>query len=337
MHITYFSPRKEETVSKTIRICAEAQRMSYDPAMQDPCVWKEAVCSFLEGEFRLGGSLQPDLILFPEMCDLPKGMDLIRYASHKFSCGDFVEQLAAEEARRQKRWIACSTLHIAMDGTLRNACLLYDRSGNLAGEYNKIRLTQGELDAGFVPGAGPVTVESEFGRLGFVICFDLNYLELARQYQDLGPNLILFPSLFEGGFLKQVWALVTDATIVCACGEGSASVTDASGTILSASDQADPRLTAEVQLEKILVHQDFQSDTLSSLARTYPQQISQKTIPGLGAVLLESHDPSVSIQQIIEKYHLESRTQYLKRMARLNQKAEQVQEKILYTKKETKA
>ena len=61
-----------------------------------------------------------------------------------------------------------------------NAAALLDRRGRVAGVYHKMHLTTGEWERGIVPGDGALVVDTELGRLGVLICFDLHFPKRRR-------------------------------------------------------------------------------------------------------------------------------------------------------------
>ncbi len=70
----------------------------------------------------------------------------------------------------------------------------------MRGCYHKVNLTAyGEIPAGLTSGAGPVVVETDIRRLGGIVCFDLNFEEIRRQYRALRPDILCFARMYHGG------------------------------------------------------------------------------------------------------------------------------------------
>lgn len=73
-----------------------------------------------------------------------------------------------------------------------NTFVLYNKEGNLLGEYRKIHLFQKlQEDIYFAGGNQVVVVDSPWGTLGLAICYDLRFPEIFRSCAVQGAELIL--------------------------------------------------------------------------------------------------------------------------------------------------
>jgi predicted amidohydrolase len=73
-----------------------------------------------------------------------------------------------------------------------NTALLIDRQGEIAGRYDKTHLC-GE-DQRYVPGTSLPVFETDWGRIGIVICADRRWPETIRSLAVQGAELIAIPS-----------------------------------------------------------------------------------------------------------------------------------------------
>jgi predicted amidohydrolase len=79
------------------------------------------------------------------------------------------------------------------DGELYNSAVIVDRSGMLA-SYRKAHLWNTEKTCGFRASSGhPPVVDTEFGRLGLMICYDLEFPEWVRMVAMDGAELLCAP------------------------------------------------------------------------------------------------------------------------------------------------
>ena len=79
------------------------------------------------------------------------------------------------------------------NGELYNSAVIVDNGGRLA-SYRKAHLWNAEKTCGFVAGsAHPPVVDTEFGRLGLVICYDLEFPEWVRRVAMDGAELLCAP------------------------------------------------------------------------------------------------------------------------------------------------
>ncbi len=79
------------------------------------------------------------------------------------------------------------------DHLLYNVAVLIDPRGEVAGKYRKVTLPRGEIDAGIVPGNEYPVFDTDFGKVGMMICYDGFFPEVARQLSNNGAEIIAFP------------------------------------------------------------------------------------------------------------------------------------------------
>lgn len=79
------------------------------------------------------------------------------------------------------------------DGEVYNAAVIVDRGGRLS-SYRKAHLWNTEKTCGFSAGHGhPPVIDTEFGRLGLMICYDLEFPEWVRSAAMGGAELLCAP------------------------------------------------------------------------------------------------------------------------------------------------
>lgn len=74
-----------------------------------------------------------------------------------------------------------------------NTSVLIDRKGNFVGKYRKVYLPREELEGGVTPGDGYPVFETDFGRVGMMICYDVFFPDPARALAAQGADLLLLP------------------------------------------------------------------------------------------------------------------------------------------------
>ena len=301
-------------MAKKIKIAATCRRCAAVPVNAGASAADKAVISYIGEVLQAVGAGKPDLIVLPEMCDLPEGWDMDAYVRYIWHRTDDVYRYVRKKAHELKTWISYPTVRRLDDGTFRNSCMLIDREGNTALTYDKLHPTLGELEAGIHPGAAPGVLECELGRVGIAICFDLNYPELALEYRRNNVDLILFPSLFHGGLLQQMWAFQARAYLVGACGGCGASVVSPAGEVLAASTGYFSEAVRAVNLDYALVHLDFNWDKLKALTDRYADSVTLRDPGGLGCVILVNESSDCSMKEILEEFAVETMDDYLQRM-----------------------
>ncbi len=110
----------------------------------------------------------------------------------------------AEVASRHRMWIhGGSVLELEGDRVF-NTSVLFDRSGELVARYRKIHLFDADPPNAvpsresflFAAGDQTVTAETEFGRVGLSICYDVRFPELYRTLAVQGATILFVPAAF---------------------------------------------------------------------------------------------------------------------------------------------
>lgn len=79
------------------------------------------------------------------------------------------------------------------DGGLYNAIWLFDRQGEVCAVYHKTHLAGDENDY-LTPGDRYCVAETDFGKLGLAICWDMQFPETCQTLTELGADLIVAPT-----------------------------------------------------------------------------------------------------------------------------------------------
>lgn len=142
-------------------------------------------------------NLHPEarLIVFPELAATgyllsPQAKDFAQ-----LQAGAIYERMRGT-AIQNGIWVVYGYVERDEAGHVYNAIQMIDPSGRLAGNYRKIHLTPLEKSV-FRPGSDLVTVRTDIGVVGLMICWDLAFPELARSLALQGADLIAAPSAWE--------------------------------------------------------------------------------------------------------------------------------------------
>ncbi|MGK0200794.1 MAG: putative amidohydrolase [Yoonia sp.] len=74
-----------------------------------------------------------------------------------------------------------------------NVAILIDPNGKIIGKYRKTCLPRGEADGGVTPGSEFPVFDTEFGKVGMMVCYDAFFPEVARQLKINGAEVIALP------------------------------------------------------------------------------------------------------------------------------------------------
>lgn len=102
---------------------------------------------------------------------------------------DYVSELAV----RHNLFIVSGTMPVMREGSLYNVAHLHSPSGGTFTQ-DKLHLTPGERESwGMRPGRGLKVFETRFGRLAILVCYDIEFPELARAVALAGADVICVP------------------------------------------------------------------------------------------------------------------------------------------------
>jgi predicted amidohydrolase len=76
-----------------------------------------------------------------------------------------------------------------------NTAVLIGRKGELVGKYRKIHIPLYEGETGVTPGKEVGIFDTDFGRLGIMVCWDQVFPEVARKLSLMGAEIIFLPTL----------------------------------------------------------------------------------------------------------------------------------------------
>lgn len=177
----------------------------------------DAVASSLLEQAAAGGA---HLACLPEVWPCQGSMGQMRAAAEPIP-GPRTE-LLAEIARRHRMWVHGGSL-LELDGDrVFNTSVLFDRRGELVATYRKIHLFDADPPGGqpsresflFTAGERVVTAETEFGRVGFSICYDVRFPELYRALVVQGATILFVPASFRYETGKDHWDVLVRARAI---------------------------------------------------------------------------------------------------------------------------
>jgi predicted amidohydrolase len=252
-----------------------------------------------------------DIVAFPEMypiVDAPRA-----------TWSDLAETLAdgptighmAGVARREGMYLLWSTFRRDGDG-IHNSAILFDRRGQVAGIYDKMFPTIWEIDLGVIPGQAPVVMETDFGRIGAVICYDTNFPDCVEAVARAGAEIIFFPSASRGGLLLRSYAHQFGVYFASAILNDLGQIVDMGGDVLVESTYEGVAV-ARINLDRRLLHTDFNREKWDDMLAKYGTGISLRFYTREGKFALGSELPDVTVDDLMREFGLETIDHYLAR------------------------
>ena len=268
---------------------------------------------------------KPDLIVFPEcanrfaQCKAETREEYhARQAAYYRHVGDRFVRWLAEVAAQNRTNIAYSAVR-SLPGTerRRNSTIYLDRSGNIAGIYDKNHLVLEEYTIGGMEyGQTADLIGLDFGKVASVICFDLNFDDLLYTYKPQKPDLIVFCSAYHGGLRQEQWAYTCRSYMVSAVLGQPSRILDPFGREVAASTNYRDHATAAVNLDYVLCHLDYNPLKLQALKRKYGPGVEISDPGFVGSVMITSRLEAVSAEEMVAEFEIEKLDDYFARVNR---------------------
>ncbi len=177
----------------TLKIAIIQIQTSYD---------KKANLEKTESLFSTLKNEQVDLVLLPEMFQCAYDLKVFPLAAENIPSGEtclFLSRLAREYGV----YLIGGSIPEKDGDQYFNTSTIYAPSGEFISRYRKIHLFDVDFEnlhfqesAVLTPGDSPLLVDTPWGKIGIMICYDLRFPELSRLYALRGANIIAVPAAF---------------------------------------------------------------------------------------------------------------------------------------------
>jgi predicted amidohydrolase len=202
-----------------------------------------------------------------------------------------------------------------------NSAVLLDRAGKVACIYDKVfPVWQSEcVPLQMEPGKHIQVYDADFGRVGFAICFDVNWAPLWKGLANHGAELVIWPSAYSSGRSLQAPAILYNYYIVSATWTPDCQVYDIDGERLihdQHNHDANTNITRiTLDLDRCIFHQDLNyPEKLHKLLAERGEDVEQeKWMPLEGWFVLKAKRPGVSARKLAADYGLEDLRHYINR------------------------
>ena len=181
---------------------------------------------------------------------------------------------AYRDFARRNRCVIAGAARTIVNGEPRQSILYYGHNGELLGMYHKMFPTPQAMAKGTVPGDGAGIVETPAGKLGGILCFDLNFDELRDGYIGLEPDILCFSSYYNGGAPVQAnWALRTHAFMVSALKDGCSEIYDPLGRLINSSTYYNRIAWARINIDRFVMHGGGNDAKFGDIRRKYKDEV----------------------------------------------------------------
>ena len=132
----------------------------------------------------------------PDIIALPEGMTMV---GTPLSSADVAEPIPGPTSERMGEMARKHNCYIVACYNERegrvvyNTAILVDRKGQLVGKYRKLYIPRNEVTDGVTPGSDTPVFDTDFGKVGMMICWDVQYPEPAQRMALKGAEIIFLP------------------------------------------------------------------------------------------------------------------------------------------------
>ena len=146
---------------------------------------------------------KPDFVILPEMFCCPyQTQNFPVYAEEE--CGPVWQQLSEYANQYGIYLIGGSMPEKDAEGKVYNTSYIFDRQGKQIGKHRKVHLFDIDVTGGqtfkesdtLTAGDHDTVFDTEFGRMGVILWFDIRFPELARMMVNDGAKAIFVPAAF---------------------------------------------------------------------------------------------------------------------------------------------
>lgn len=264
-----------------------------------------------------------DLICLPEsvalaghpLADIPSCADEID-ATGSFSMlpQSGLDQVSAAAARLNVNIIYGAFASIkGRPGCYRNCSIFVGRDGRVKGHYSKRRPVEDELQVGVIPGSRPVVIDTDCGRIGLLICFDINWQHLWAETAALGCDFIVWISAFEGGVPLTSYAWTHKLPIISAVYPYHAKIVDLTGRVVASTSRWHRIASWDMPVQRTLCHTDHQPLILQTLQRDGGKRVRVTAFTEEHVFIVEALDASLHLPSFLVSHGVVTYSDYIAR------------------------
>jgi len=262
---------------------------------------------------------KPDIVCLPETFT-GLGLETKEWFKSAETVPGPTTEALGDIAKRHGMYVV-SPIVERLGGKTFNSAVLIDRTGKAVVSYHKIHPTIYEMEAGITPGTEPAVFETDFGPVGFAICFDLNFRDVGEGLKRMGAKLVFFPSMYAGGLQLSIWAHDLGFFMASAfTGDGS-SIVDPLGRVLVKSSAYMPIISRVVNLDFELLHIDYNNEKWDQVRNKYGPDIEIDVATPEAIFALYSNRRGVTVEDLIREFKLEKLDEYFARASAVRQRA----------------
>ena len=248
-------------------------------------------------------SLQPDIVCLPECFIDMQGEEPV----YSEDCAASTLEALCGRARQMKSYIVAGSYEW-IDSVKYNVAWLIGRNGELLGRYCKNHPVDTEITGRNIRSGKDIPVfDLDFGRIGIAICFDIGWPEVWRVLGDKGAELVVWPSMYDGGFPLQSYAWTHGYFIVSSSWDNHSRIIDKTGRVLHSTSFWQGWAYGVVDLEKEFFHVGscgHKDETIRKILKKYGRDVIIESLTEESYFTLESNNAAVTVPGLKEEFGL---------------------------------
>ncbi len=192
----------------------------------------------------------------PDLVCLPEGISVIGTGKSYAEVSEPIPGPSTEKLGKVARQLGAYVVGgiYERDGeAVYNTAVLMDRKGELVGKYRKTHLPREEVESGITPGDSYPVFGTDFGKVGLMICWDLQFPEPARALALQGAEVILLPIWGGSDVLARARAIENHVFLITSSYDMKTFVVDPTGAVLAEASSERPVALAELHLDRSII------------------------------------------------------------------------------------
>lgn len=213
------------------------------------------------------------VVCLPEMFSCPYSKEFFKKYAHRDHAG-YVAAMSGW-ARECGIVLVGGSIPENENGRTYNTCFVFDRTGAVIAKHRKVHLFDVDVpgvrfreSATFTPGSEVTVFDTEYGRMGAAVCYDVRFPELFRAMAVRGAELIILPAQFNMFTGPKHWELALRSRAVdnelfmvgAAAARyegfdyecwGHSAVVDPYGDVIASCDEKEGTVYADIDLDRV--------------------------------------------------------------------------------------
>ncbi|MEZ6062976.1 MAG: carbon-nitrogen hydrolase family protein [Planctomycetaceae bacterium] len=201
-------------------------------------------------------------------------------------------------------YVVCP-IYTRHDGRVFNTAVIFDRKGQVLGEYHKMHPTTGEMDDGISPGSlEPPVFQTDFGVVGIQICFDIEWDDGWQKLQQAGAEIVFWPSAFAGGLMVNTKAWQHRYCVVSSTAKDTSKICDITGEVVAQTSRWNHWVCAPLNLEKAFLHTWPYVRRFPEIQARYGRDVLIHNFADEEWSIIESRSADVKVADVLKEFDL---------------------------------